>query len=222
MIRTPARSITSVLATALLFTPSSLAVDTPLSDQAVREAYFLGQRHDGTFPALLSKYIKFLPPPKSGPHISSITFLTPFAQLVQHSDRHVGSYSAQQARLDHLGQEEFVEIFVEIQLTPSYGAFITPPTISRSSSPPALVPRPNDFWRDFQVQIYDGDQPLSPSTSHGHAVYNCGHEGPCFLTGARLQFDFPADAFTSDSATIQVLPPEGDAVSVDFDLARLR
>jgi hypothetical protein len=216
------RPCLSILTAALLLAPSAFAFDTPLSDQAVREAYFLGQRHDGTFPSLLGKYIKFLPPPKSGPYISSITFLTPFAQLVQLSDRHVGSFSAQQARLDHLGQEEFVEIIVKIQLTPSYGAFITSPTSSRSSSPPALIPRPHDFWRDFQVQVYDGDQPLFPSASHGHANYNCGHEGPCFLAGATLQFDFPAEAFLSDSASVQVLPPEGEPISVDFNLSSLR
>src|SRR5216684_5476945 len=103
MLRTPFRPIVSVLTAALLLTPSSFAFDSPLSDQAVREAYFLGQRHDASF---LSKYIKFLPTPKTGPHISSVTFLTPFAQLAQLSEHRIGSYSAQQARLDHLGQEE--------------------------------------------------------------------------------------------------------------------
>ena len=79
-----ARPIASVLVAAMLLTPSSFAFDTPLSDQAVREAYFLGQRHDASF---LSNYIKFLPPPKTGPFIPSITFLTPFVQLAQLSDR---------------------------------------------------------------------------------------------------------------------------------------
>ena len=39
--------------------------DNPLSDEAVCEAYFLGQRHDASF---LTNYIKFLPPPKTGPY----------------------------------------------------------------------------------------------------------------------------------------------------------
>src|SRR5258708_2987875 len=91
--------------------------NTPLSDQAIREAYFLGQRHDGTYPSILGKYIKNLPPPKSGPYISSVTFLTPFIQLVEYSDGYIGNYSAQKALHDHRGQEEFVLIFVEIQLT---------------------------------------------------------------------------------------------------------
>jgi hypothetical protein len=195
------------------------AFDVPLSDEAVREAYFLGQRHDASF---LSNYIKFLPPPRTGPHISSVTFLTPFAQFTQFSSNYVGNYSAQQARLDHLAQKEIVEVIIEIQLTSSYGAFVLAPSSSRSSSPSALTPRSSEFWKDFHVQIHDGDQLLSPSGFHGLANYSCGRRGPCVMTGATLTFEFPADAFTSDSATIEVDPPEGDPLSVGFDLIRLR
>jgi hypothetical protein len=195
------------------------AFDNPLSDEAVREAYFLGQRHDASF---LTNYIKFLPLPKTGPHISSVTFLTPFAQLTQSSSNYVGNYSAQQALLDHRGQNESVKITVEIRLTPSYGAFISSPLSSRSSSPPDFTPRSSLFWKDFHVQIYDGDQSLSPADFDGHANHSCGRRGPCVMTGATLKFEFPADAFTLDSATIHIDPPEGDPVSVEFDLTRLR
>jgi len=216
------RAFASLLMALCVTLPAS-AFDVPLSDEAVREAYFLGQRHDASF---LTNYIKFLPPPRTGPHISSFTFLTPFAQFAQLSSNYVGNYSAQQARLDHLAQKETVEITIEIQLTSSYGAFIVSPlsasSSSRSSSPSALTPRSSEFWKDFHVQIYDGDQLLSPSDFHGHANYSCGRRGPCVMTGATLRFEFPADAFTSDSTTIYIDPPDGDPVSVDFDLIRLR
>jgi hypothetical protein len=88
------RSLLSIAMAALLVSPASFAFQSPLSDESVREAYFLGQRHDASF---LTNYIKFLPPPKAGPYISSITFLTPFAQFAQFSTNYVGNYSAQQA-----------------------------------------------------------------------------------------------------------------------------
>jgi hypothetical protein len=219
----PVRSCFSILTAALLLSPPSFAFDTPLSDQAVREAYFLGQRHDGSFERLLAKYTKSLPPPKSGPYISSISFFTPFVQIIYRSGQTIGNYSAQQAALDHRSQgKEIVQIFVEIQLTESYGQFIAPPPYSHSNSPSALIPRPHDYWRDFQSRIYDGDQELTPADNHGHANYSCGRYGPCILTSATLEFDFPADAFTLDTATIQVDPPEGEPVVVTFDLTRLR
>src|SRR3989441_3116714 len=150
MSRSQLGSIACLLA-ALLVCPPAFAFDTPLSDQAVREAYFLGQRRDESFSAFLNKYTKFLPPPKTGPHIYSVTFFTPFALLVQESSQHTSGYSAQQAALDHRDQPEFVRIVVQIQLTDSYGAYIIRPTSSRSGSSAGFVPRPYDFWKDFDV-----------------------------------------------------------------------
>ncbi len=212
----------TVLAASLLLAPFSSAFQSPLSEQLVREAYFLGQRHDGTYPRLLGKYMKFLPRPKTGPYISSMTFSTPFLQMIAYADAYVGNYSAQQAQIDyHSKGEEVVRVSVEIQLTESYGQTIAVPANSGSNSA-AFAPRPHDFWKDFEVRIYNGNQELIPADSHGHANSRCGRRGPCVLIGATLEFDFPAVAFTSDSATIDITPPEGDAVSVDFDLSSLR
>jgi hypothetical protein len=202
----------------LVLSPIS-AFETNLSDEAVREAYFLGQRHDASF---LTKYIKFLPLPKTGPHISSVTFLTPFAQFAKSSSTYVGNYSAQQALLDHRGHRESVKITVEIYLTNSYGSLIPNPAAAGSRSSSALIPRPTDFWKDFRIQVYNGRQILSPSDSGGRPLYRCGRFGPCRPRGGAVDLEFPASAFTSDTATIEVLPPEGDPVSVDFALTRLR
>lgn len=212
-----------LIASLALPIPSPSAFESPLSDEAVREAYFLGQRHDGTYPRLLEKYTKLLPPPQTGPYISSIAFHTPFIQLVAHSDGYIGGYSAQQAQLDHRAQgKETVQIFVDVQLTESYGRLIPVSANQRSSSPSAFVLRPPDFWKDFQVLIYDGAEEITTTDSHGYARYSCGHYGPCILTGATIEFNFPASAFASDTATIQVTPPAGHSVSVHFDLNSLR
>jgi hypothetical protein len=212
----------SLLAAALLLSPCSFAFDTPLSEQAVREAYFLGQRRDETMANFLNKYTRFLSPPKTGPDIASVTFFTPFALLVQESSQHTSGYSAQQAALDHRDQGEFVRIMVQIQLTDSYGPYIVRPTGSRSGSPKGFVPRAYDFWKDFEVQVSSDDKKLRPFSSSGQPNLICSEDGGCTLTGATLQFDFPAEDFASGSATIDVNPPEGDPISIDFDLDRLR
>jgi hypothetical protein len=222
MLRRSARPIASVLAALILSAPSSFAFDTPLSDQAVREAYFLGQRRDDTMATFLNKYTKYLEAPKTGPDIASVTVFTPFALLVQQSSQHASGYSAQQAALDHRDQAEFVGIIVQIQLTATYAAFIVRPTGSHSGSPNGFVPRPYDFWKDFDVQVSSKDKKLEPFSSSGQPNYLCSDDGGCELTGATLQFDFSAEDFASGSATINVDPPEGDAVSIDFDLDHLR
>lgn len=217
------RSFLSVLLAALLASPVTFAFQSPLSDESIREAYFLGQRHDGSFARLLDKYSKSLPAPKSGPYIRSIRFLTPFAKLVQYSDAFVGSYSAQQAALDHRGAQETVEITVEILLTESYGPIIADPAFPRSDRPQTYQLRSHDFWRDFQIEVLEADQIRTPAHFTGEPIVQCSRYGNnCNLFGAMLHLEFPAAAFNSDSTTIHVIPPEGPEVWVDFDLTALR
>jgi hypothetical protein len=198
------------------------AFQSPLSEESVREAYFLGQRHDGSVERLFEKSTRRFPAPKSGPYVPFVMFSTPFVSAARLSNSYLGNYSAQQAELDHRAAgKEIVKITVEIQLTGPYGQFIAPAK-ANSNSASALIPRPDDFWRDFQVQIFNGDQPLSNSVYHGRPNYSCGEYGPCILTGATVTFEFPADVFSADSASITVYPPEGEPLTADFDLGRLR
>jgi hypothetical protein len=222
-VHSVARSGVAIVAALVLLAQPIFAFQSPLSDESVREAYFLGQRHDGTLERLAEKSTRQFSAPKNGPFISSIEFVTPFVIAAQLSSNHVGNYSAQQAELDHRGGKEIVKITVEIQLTESYGQFIAPANSnSRSSSAPSLIPRPPDFWRDFRVQIFNGNQALSNSVYHGSSNYSCGDYGSCVLTGATLTFEFPAGAFSDDTANVTVEPPEGEPVAADFDLVRLR
>lgn len=217
----------AVLGTAiLLLTPSSFAFDSPLSDTAVREAYFLGQRRDETMARALDKYTKHLPVPKSGPQIASVTFLTPFANIVQSSYEHTMGYSAQQAAIDHRKGKESVKVIVQIVLTDSYPAVIVRPTGADSGSSLGYMLRPYDFWKNIAVQVFNSDradaQVLEPFTSSGEPTYFCGADYSCALSGATMYFEFPAAAFSSGSAIVQIDPPEGERVSAHFDLSTLR
>jgi hypothetical protein len=219
-----ARPGMAIVAALVMLAQPIFAFQSPLSDESVREAYFLGQRRDGSVESLVEKSTRRFPAPKNGPYISSVMFLTPFVGAAQLSSNYVGNYSAQQAELDHRDAgKEVVKITIEIQLTESYGQFIIPAkTTSRSGSASVLIPRPHDFWRDFRVQIFNGNQAQSSSVYHGSSNYSCGDYGSCILTGATLAFEFPADAFSADSASIRVEPPEGEPVTAEFDLERLR
>jgi hypothetical protein len=219
-----ARTRVAIVAAIVMLAQPVFAFQSPLSDESVREAYFLGQRHDGSFEQLVEKSTQRFPAPKNGPFISSVIFITPFVSAARLSSNQVANYSAQQAELDHReAGKEIVKITIEIQLTECYGQFIAAARAnSRPGSASTLIPRPDDFWRDFQVQIFNGEQTLSNGVYHGRPNYSCGEYGPCILTGATLTFEFPADAFSADSASISVDPPEGAPVTADFDLGRLR
>jgi len=221
MALTRLRGASCVLVAVLTIPLPSCAFDTPLSDTAVRQAYFMGQRHDESYARFLDKYSKHLASPKTGPFISSVTFLTPYALLAQLSSQRSYGYSAQQAELEHRGMVETVKVIVEIQLTDSYGAVMTNPNRRTSGTPWDYLPRPTDFWRDFQITVVSDKKALSPFIYTGAPDYICG-DGGCSLVGATVELEFLADSLAYDSATIQINPPEGEQVVVDFDLSSLR
>jgi len=221
MILTSLRLCSPALASLLILAPSYSAFDTPLSDTAVREAYFLGQRRDDSLGKLLDKYVLHLQPPKTGPYIESVSFFTPYILTALNSSQQVSIYSAQQAQLDHLRTPEVVRVTVQIFLTESFAAYSAAATGSDSHSPKGVFVRPSDFWREFRLRTFQKDQMVIPTDSHGEPTFRCEDSG-CILSGATLTFEYPAAAFTETSATIQIDPPEGDPVVVDFDLTSFR
>jgi hypothetical protein len=198
------------------------AYESPLSDSAVRDAYFLGQHHDEIFSDFLQKYGVTLPVPKTGPQIASISFYTPFALTAINSNQQASIYSAQQAQIDHDKQPEVVHVVVEIWFTASYGAYSTVPVGSGSIATNGFRPRSPDFWHDFRVRVAQNGRMIVPSNSSGQPHWICGDDSGCELSGATLTFEYPAAALSQNAATVLVTPPEGDPVSVDFDLASLR
>jgi hypothetical protein len=213
------RSCLSILIATLLL--PTFAFDTPLSDEAVREAYFLGQRHDESMARFLNRYTKLLPAPDSGPQIYSVTFFTPFALVVQQSSERF-NYSAQQAEKDHQPDDEMVAITIQILLTQSYGAWITRPTGSRSGSPTGIQLRNPDFWKDFKYSVFDDEKELEVDSPTGEPTYVCDGEGGCNLPGAMVHFQLPAKLFVSGTATVEIDPKVAEPTSVDFDLSSLR
>ena len=199
-----------LLATLLAAPYPAAAFDSPMSDTAVREAYFLGQRRDDTLARFFDKYTRHLPPPKSGPAITAITFLTPFALVAQRSSQQ-GVYSAQQAEIDHRNQGESVRVVVQF-------AYLD---VANSASN-GYTYHPNAFWKDFNFQMLDEHRLVKPVSSDADPIYSCSPEGGCLLTGATLTFAFLPEDFSSDTATVRVIPPNGDALDVDFDLSALR
>jgi len=143
----------SALAVSLLLLPSASAFDTPLSQEAVRDAYFLGQHNDQSTLSFFSQYVKALSSPDKGPFISEVEIYTPYVQIIEHSRRLSGSYSAQQAELDYRHSHDKLYVRVRINFTDTYGAL----ELYRSAKGDKDLsgreePLP-DFYRDFRVGL---------------------------------------------------------------------
>jgi hypothetical protein len=213
-------SFLALLVTFFLLASPAFALDYPLSETAARTAYFLGQRRDISMGDFLARYSNHLPAPKTGPYVSDVTLFTPFAQLVLYSSQQ-GMYNAQQAERDGHTKFTTVEASVYVYLTETYGAFIPLPPNSRYSGP-GISLRRSDFWREFKFRVFDGNDLREPASIYGEPQYRCVDDGGCILVGSKIHLSLPAEAFTSDTATIEIATPEGQLVTVDFNLAALR
>ncbi len=250
------RPFLALLTAALLLPTPSSAFNTPLSDEAVREAYFLGQRNDQSTFSFFSHYHRALPPPETGPYIAEVEIYTPFMQLIETSRRRSIGYSAQQAELDYRHSHDKLYVRVRINFTDTYGAL----ELYRSAKGDKELsgrdqPLP-DFYRDFRVGLSQRSGPsredqwieplriiLQPSyvqnSSHypfipedlgpftylaaGGASYAySGSRGWIYPTGWLAWLVYDAADVADDDATVQVITTDGQHVSVDFDLSRLR
>ena len=197
------RSLVALLCTILLIAPGLGAFDFPLSDTAVRSAYFLGQRHDLSMAKFLDRYTRHLSAPKTGPHISSVTLRAPYAQVVEYSNLYTGSLSAQQVERDHRQATETVRVIARIQF--SEGASVMFNCFGAQQ-------RSSDFWREFNVIFLEGNSPRIPAFVSDRPNFRCSEGGNCVLAGATIEFDFQPESLSSDTLTIHITPPEGAPV----------
>jgi hypothetical protein len=251
MLRTPARPFAAVLIAIILSTPSSFAFNTPLSDEAVREAYFLGQRNDESTLSFFNSYLRLLPKPDTGAFIAEVEVYTPYVQVVETSRRRSVGYSAQQAAKDYRRLNNRIFVRIRIDFTPTYGAL----ELYRSdradrddaddSAPPA------DFSNDFRVGLSQKDkwvEPLriiiqatsTPNTGHypfippdlaGYSSFSSS-SGPAYaypnsgsdycLTGWLVWLEYSARDVASDDAQVEVFTTDGQHVVVPLDLSLLR
>src|ERR1700675_941782 len=140
-------------ASILILAASSSAFDTPLSDTAVREAYFLGQHNDRSTAEFFPPYLRTLPPPRKGPYVAEVEIYTPYVQIIENSHRRSMGYSAQQAELDYRHSRDKIYIRVRLDFTDTYGAReLYRPAKDESEQSGAHQPLP-DFYRDFRVGL---------------------------------------------------------------------
>lgn len=132
--------------------PSAFAFDAPLSPEAVREAYFLGQRNDETTASFFAPYFRTLPVPGRGPYIAEVEIYTPYLQVLEASRRRSMGYSAQQAELDYRHHHDTLYVRVRIDFTESYGNFELYRSAKGDAQESGDAPLPG-FYRDFRVGL---------------------------------------------------------------------
>ena len=217
-------AISSLLAVLLLFPRNLPAVEFPLSDIAIRDAYFLGERNDQKTSEFLKLYTHTFPLPDKGPYVSEIHLLTPYAQIVSDSSHHSVGYSAQQAAADYHGRGDTLLLQIRIELTPTYTYDDAVRTANDTASELNRRLYPEDFWQAFQYELSQDEKPFEPRAVSADPIEGAASpsdRGPT-LRGAIVSLEFEAQPFEPGFARVEVIAPTGQQVSAKFDLSKLR
>ncbi len=213
-----------VLATLLLFPRSLPFVEFPLSDIAIRDAYFLGERNDQKTSEFLKLYTHTFPLPDKGPYVSEIHLLTPYAQIVSDSSRHSVGYSAQQATADYHGRGDTLLLQVRIELTPTYSYDDAVRTANDTAAELNRQLYPEDFWQAFQFKLSHDEKTFEPRAVSSDPIEGVAwpsDRGPT-LRGAIVSLEFEAEPFEPGLVQVEVTAPTGQKVRAKFDLSKLR
>lgn len=151
-MRSPLSMLSALAVSVLVLVTPANAFDTPLSPEAVRDAYFLGQHNDQATLSFFSQYLRTLPVAESGPYIAEVELYTPYTQIVETSRRRSMGYSAQQAELDYRRSHDKIYVRVRIDFTDTYGLELYRSAKADKEMSGADQPLP-DFYRDFRVGL---------------------------------------------------------------------
>jgi hypothetical protein len=187
------------------------AFDYPLSEEAVRDAYFLGQNVQKAAP-FLRQYIRRFPVAQKGPYVREIGLRTPYAEVVHHTFEHSLNYSAQRAQKDYVAQTPRIVVTVLIFFGRNYLS-ISQPKYGQEQS----AQNREEFWREFPV-IVTQEKPILPSKVTSRSLY--GTYGS--LSGAEVTLEFDPEQFTSAATRVAVNTPSGQITETNFDLEVLR
>lgn len=204
-MRTTGRWALSILLPAVLVAQPAFAYNSPLSPEAIREAYFLGKEDANKRAEFIGKYTRQLPAPEKGVDVGAIQFETPFVMIANRVARSVSNYFAPDAEQDFLGKPEIcrVRVFVYFTHVDQGVIYGTGPQI------------------DFAVKLRQRDEEI---VSQSHAMVPISWDGPG-SSAPGMELDLNYDANTIDSsvpADVEVLTPDGQEIHATFDLDSLR
>ncbi len=174
------------------------AYDVPLTENSIRDAYFLGTRQAGLGPDFLAKYTHEISNLSLGRYRSFASLETPFTQVAILSSKKL-NYSAQDAVKEFLGKPLLFRIHLEI-------------CYMVNAPPDALT-----------VRIVQNKKDLLPESSERSLFFPASDEytSPPSI-GETMQFEFSADKIDSSALSILVDTPDGQHAQLDLDLRTLR
>jgi hypothetical protein len=239
----------SALTVCLLPYPLCFRVRRPLSPEAIREAYFLGQHNDQSTLSFFNQHLCVLPKPATAP-------TSPKSRSIRPTSRLSRPPAAQQAEQDYRPHRDKLYVRVRINFTETYGALELYRSAKSDREHSGAEQSLPDFYCDFRVGLSQRSgsshkeqwieplsvilQPSFTQTSNHHpfipedlglfsyaatdaSSYAYSNvNGFVYPTGWLVWLVYDASDVASDDATVEVTTTDGQHISVPYDLSRLR
>jgi hypothetical protein len=173
------------------------AYDLPLTENSIREAYFLGTRMAGLSPGFLARYARLVPQLKQGNCTSQARLETPFLQVADYSSK-APNYSAQSAVKDFSGKPLSFRIYLDV--------------CYRLEAPANAV----------KVKIMQNKKEVVPDSFESSPYSESTEFGFLPPNGEQIVLEFRAAKIDSSDMTVLIDTSDGQHGETRFDLQALR
>ena len=182
----------------------------PLHSEAIRDAYFLGERNNFQTTDCLLQYIHRFTGPQAGRYyVSQVDISTPYQQIVLRGQRDTPGDSALQAETDL--REHPLKLIARVQVEWNSG-------YSGHTSNRVFPP---DLSHDVPIHVSQ-QQEIKPLETSYHEIYsNSGDGGSTFL-GWSFELQFDPAKITSAPLRVSVKTPDGQIQEAEFDMAKIQ
>jgi hypothetical protein len=186
------------LSMSLVIARGACGYDFPLSESAIRDAYFLGTKGPSQGRTFLGEYTHAVNQFKVGACTSEISLETPFAHIAIHASK-TPNYSAQDAVKEFLGKPAVFRMHLDICYLAGALENVIKVTV--------LQNKRSIRW------TYENRSAYYPPSDESTQVSN---------NGERIDLEFPADRIDSSELTIRIDTPDGQHADTVFALESLR
>jgi hypothetical protein len=187
---------------------TGFAFENPLSEESVREAYFLGRSTDSEkLNRFLEQYVRH---PK-GTAVGPISLRTPYDLAVLRALQN-GNYNAQQAQIDYEAQRNLMAVSFSLYPHRPYPLPVMPTMGVGAAKNLEEV----DQWNGFRFEVSQHGV-IQAKASTSRPIYDKNE-----IIGAEIVLEFEVRQFASDRTKIQIVTPEGEVVTAEFNLGKLK
>lgn len=200
----------AVIAALFLSAPASPAYHYPLHSEAIRNAYFLGERNNFQTTDCLLQYIHRFTGVQTGDYfVSHIAIATPYQQIVLRGQRDTPGDSEVRTETDLQAQPEKFVVEVQVELNDAYADHVRRSVVS-----------PPDFSRQVSIRVSQGSD-ITPLTTTRRAVYTSMGRTSVFV-GWLLKLQFDPAKVSSAPLRVSVKAPDGKVHETEFDMAKIQ